>query len=62
MEDRLQSASFLDEHHILMGTVAEKIQSAKSGLDEAFTSLLAGFKVRNVMFLIIFMRNMPVYR
>ena len=60
--DALQTASILDEHHILMGTVVEKIQSAKSGLNEAFTSLLAGFEVCNVIFLIIFMRNMPVYR
>ena len=62
MVGALQSASIPDEHRILMGTVAEKIQSAKSGLNEAFSSLLAGFEVRNVMFLIIFMRNMPVYR
>ena len=60
--DALRSASVLDEHRIVMGTVAEKIQSAKSGLNEAFSSLLAGFEVRNVMFLIIFMRNMPIYR
>ena len=47
--DALQSASVLDEHRILMGTVSEKIQSAKSGLNEAFSSLLAGFEVRNVI-------------
>ena len=62
MAGALQSASILDEHRILMGTVSEKIQSAKSGLNEAFSSLLAGFKVRNIIFLIIFMRNMPIYR
>ena len=60
--DALQSASGLEEYRILMGTVSEKIQSAKSGLNKAFSSLLAGFEVRNVMFLIIFMRNMPIYR
>ena len=51
--DELQGASVLDEHHILMGTVFEKIQSNKSGQNEAFSSLLAGFEVRNVMFLVI---------
>ena len=30
-----------------MGTVLEKISSATSGLNEAFTSLLKGFEVRN---------------
>ena len=32
---------------MLMGTVFEKISSAKSGLNEAFTSLLRGFEVCN---------------
>ena len=50
MADVLQGASVLDEHRILMGTVSEKIQSARSGLNEAFSSLLAAFEVRNVMF------------
>ena len=50
MTDVLQGASVLDEHRTLMGAVSERIQSAKSGLNEAFSSLLAGFKVRNVMF------------
>ena len=30
-----------------MGTVFEKISSATSGLNEAFTSLLKGFEVHN---------------
>ena len=47
--DALQGASVLEEHHTLMGTVVEKVQSAKSGLDEAFTSLLTGFEVCDVM-------------
>ena len=47
--DALQSASVLEEHRTLMGTVVEKVQSAKSGLDEAFTSLLTGFEVCDVM-------------
>ena len=54
MTDTLQSASVLDEHPILMGVVSEKIQSAKSVLNEAFSSLLAGFEVCNVMFFDLF--------
>ena len=46
----LRCASVMEEHHTLMGVVAEKIQSAKSGLNEAFTSLLTGFEVCNVIF------------
>ena len=61
--DALQSASVLEEHRTLMGTVVEKIQSAKSGLNEAFTSLLTGFEVCDVMSLAAFhMNNTPVYR
>ena len=47
--DALQGASVLEEHRTLMGTVVEKVQSAKSRLDEAFTSLLTGFEVCDVM-------------
>ena len=46
--DILQHASVSEEHRTLMGTVVERVRSAKSGLNEAFTSLLRGFKVRNV--------------
>nr|XP_045086314.1 myb-related transcription factor, partner of profilin-like [Aegilops tauschii subsp. strangulata] len=42
--EALQHASIVEEHHTLMGVVIEKIQSAKSGLKEAFTSLLIGFE------------------
>ena len=35
----------MDEHCVLMGMVIEKVQSAKSGLTEACTSLLTGFEV-----------------
>ena len=52
--DALQSASLLDEQRILMGTVAKKIQSAESGPNEDFSSLLAGFEVCNVMFFDLF--------
>ena len=40
----------LKEHHALMGMVIERILSTKSGLNEAFTSLLRGFEVCDVMF------------
>ena len=36
----------MDEHRVLMGAVIEKIQSAKSGLNEAYSSLLTCFEVR----------------
>ena len=44
----LMQASILEEHRTLMGTVIERISSAKDGLNEAFTSLLRGFEVRNL--------------
>ena len=47
--EALRSASIVEEHRTLMGTVAERIQSVKSGLTEACTSLLAGFKVSNTI-------------
>ena len=43
--ETLQGASIVDEHRILMGTVIEKVQSIKSGLTEACSSLLTGFEV-----------------
>ena len=43
--EALRGASIVDEHHVLMGTVIEKVQSAKSGLTEACTSLLTVFEV-----------------
>jgi hypothetical protein len=43
--EALGSASIVEEHLALMGTVIEKIQSVKSGLTEACTSLLTGFEV-----------------
>ena len=61
--DALQSAFVLAEHRTLMGTVVEKFHSDKSGLNEAFTSLLTGFEVCDVMSLDAFhMNNMHVYR
>ena len=47
--EALRSASIVEEHRTLMGAVIEKIQSAKSGLTEACTSLLTGFEVSNAI-------------
>ena len=46
--DALERASVVEGHRTLMSTVVEKIQSAKSGLNEAFTSLLTSFEVCDV--------------
>ena len=43
----LERAALSEEHRSLMSMVLEKISSATSGLNEAFTSLLKGFEVRN---------------
>ena len=42
-------AAISEEHRTLMGTVMERISSAKSGLHEAFMSLLTGFEVREII-------------
>ena len=55
--EALRSASIVEEHRTLMGTVVERIQSAKSGLTEACTSLLTGFEVSNVI-----IKRMSQYR
>ena len=44
----LRGTSIDDEHRTLMGTVIEKVRSAKSGLTEACTSSLTGFEVKKV--------------
>ena len=49
----LRQASVSEEHRTLMGTVVERVLSAKSGLNEAFTSLLRSFEVCNVIFSIV---------
>ena len=46
--EALQSASIVEEHRILMGTVVERVRSVKSGLTEACASLLTGFEVSGV--------------
>ena len=50
----LEQAAISEAHRTLMGTVVERISSAKSGLHEAFMSLLKGFEVRKVMFIFSF--------
>ena len=43
----LEQAALSEDHRSLMSMVLEKISSATSGLNEAFTSLLKGFEVYN---------------
>ena len=47
--EALQGASIVDEHRAHMGTVIEKVQSAKNGLTKTCVSLLTGFEVSNVI-------------
>ena len=54
LRDMLRKASVSGEQRTLMGTVIEKISSAKSGLNEAFMSLLKGFEVCDIMFSAMF--------
>ena len=54
LTDMLRQASISEEHHALMVTVVEKVISAKSGLNEAFSSLLRGFEVCDVVLSIEF--------
>ena len=46
----LEQAAISEAHRTLMGTVVQRISSAKSGLNEAFASLLRGFEVRKVIY------------
>ena len=45
--EALRGASVMDEHRVLMSAVIEKVQSVKSGLNEACTNLSTGFEVNN---------------
>ena len=45
--EALRGASMDEEHCTLMSAVIQKVLSAKSGLTEAYTSLLTGFEVSN---------------
>ena len=49
LTDMLRQASVSEEHRALMATVVEKVLSVKSGLHEAFMSLLRGFEVCGVI-------------
>ena len=49
--DLLEKAAISEEHRALMGTVVERISSAKSGLHEAFMSLLMGFEVHEMLYI-----------
>ena len=63
LTNMLQKAFVSEEHRTLMGTVVERVLSARSGLNEAFVSLLKGFEVCNVIFLIVLgSHTSPVYR
>ena len=44
--EALNGASIKEEHHTIMSAVIQKVQLAKSGLTEAYSSLLTGFEVR----------------
>ena len=46
----LRRSSIDEEHRTPMSMVIEKVQSAKSGLTEACTSLLTGFEVSNLIY------------
>ena len=45
----LRGASIVEEHHTLMGTSVERVQSVKSRLTVACTQILTGFEVSNVI-------------
>ena len=53
LRELLERATISEEHRMLMGTVMERISSAKSGLHEAFMSLLMGFEVREMIYFMI---------
>ena len=53
LQDLLERASISEEHHVLMDMVIRRISSAESGLYEAARSLLTGFEVREMMYLLI---------
>ena len=52
LKDLLGRASISKDHRVLMGTVIERISSAERGLHEAIRSLLTGFEVRQMMYLL----------
>ena len=52
LKDLLGRASISEDHCALMDTVIGRISSAESGLYEAVRSLLIGFEVREMMYLL----------
>ena len=52
MLEALHSASIEEEHRTIMSALIQKVQSAKSGLTEACASLLTGFEVRILRYVI----------
>ena len=50
----------MEEHRTLMGTIVERVRSAKNGLNEAYTSLVIGFEVWYVV-LFSYIKKMHVY-
>ena len=51
LKDLLERASISEEHHMLMNTMIGRISFTESGLYKAARSLLAGFEVREKMYL-----------
>ena len=48
--EALNGASIKEEHRTFMSAVIQKVQLAKSGLTEAYSSLLTGFEVRILIY------------
>ena len=48
--EALDGASIEEEHRTVMSAVIQKVQLAKSGLTEAWSSLLSGFEVRMLIY------------
>lgn len=61
LKDLLGQAAISEAHCTLMSMVIERISSAKSGLHEAFMSLLKGFEVREIVcvFIVPHMLGVP---
>ena len=52
LKDLLGRVSISEDHCALMGTVIERISSAESRLHDTVISLLMGFEVRKMMYLL----------
>ena len=60
LKDLLEQASITEAHRTLMGMVIERISAAESGLHEAFMSLLKGFEVREIVYVLIVSHTLGV--